>query len=97
VSTVIVHLAPGRGPVGVWRTAGSEVECYYPAGYTAEHDTAAALMHARGNDVPWPAWFTRLAERASYSATFTIVEADPALSLPSILSSMRMNWNAARH
>jgi hypothetical protein len=95
MAAVLIHVDTALGPLGAWMAVDDNLESIYaPPSRTAEA-VAYALLHARGDTVPWEAWFQRLADRTSYTVQFYLTT-DYSQPLAAVLAAEQQRWNTHR-
>lgn len=81
MGSMLVHIDPSAGPVGVWAVDGDQLRHAYLPDADVARNRAWLLLHDRGSAVPWADWFTQLADRPPYIDDYTVIDTahtDPA-------------------
>ncbi len=96
MNIALLHVRPGRGPVGVWRiTAAGPQAAYYPDDPDgAAQNRAAVALAMKGDQVPWDVWARRLGERSPYLDDYRVITSSDGESLPDLLLWAIAVWDS---
>lgn len=94
MTITLIHIAPGHGPVGVWRIPdhGPPTAHYPNDPHHTHHNRAAATLAAKGDNVPWTTWARRLANRIPYLDDYRLITTTDTEPLPDILTRATTTW-----
>lgn len=94
MAKVLIHIPHAIGrPAGAWRIEDDTLSVFYPDDIPLEHIVRARVaIAARGDNVPFDAWFEQLADRTPYADDYEVIDADLDTPLEAILSTARTAW-----
>jgi hypothetical protein len=87
----LIHIEPGRGPLGVWRIVNDIPAHRYTDPGDPAIERARVMLDAKGTNTPWDAWFQRLSERPPYVDDFETIE-DSTTPLGTLLRDVVRVW-----
>lgn len=93
MGVVLIHIQPGRGPIGAWREHDGGLVSCYPNGDAAAQHTALQALRAKADAVPMPVWMNALADRVPHADDYETVVSDEELSI--VLARFVAAWKGS--